>query len=181
MLFHQLTTVAASAGVEDWEIDRVKREVWEVGPSRLGLCFDVCPSSEGDPKGKWEVGMGDVMLQVARRVEGARERVRRGGKAVKPEDEDETWRRPPSSKLVALVENWQKTDYKKDSPLQKILKQRLRTAVLDIVKEQALEGALETPVVGERIARLVVFHAKVYWRLYEAEEFVDTDSCIAGP
>ncbi|KAG8907607.1 hypothetical protein FRB99_003302 [Tulasnella sp. 403] len=214
MLFRQLTTVSASSGVEDWEIDRVKREVWEVGPSRLGLCFDVCPSTSGDPKGKWEKGMGDVVLQVARRVEEVRERVRRGRKVV-TEGEDETSRRPPSADLLALIENWQRTNYTKESPLQKIMKERLRTAVLDVVKEHALEGALKTSVVGrsgmsmrkvnrhaaagtsstagqkrgggleplmpeivhlgERIARLVVFHAKVYRRLYEVEEFVDTE------
>ncbi|KAG8907603.1 hypothetical protein FRB99_003298 [Tulasnella sp. 403] len=174
-LDYQPTTVSASSGVEDWEIDRVK---WE---------------------GKREKGMGDVVLQVAKRVEEDQERVKRGEKVVK-EGEDEILRRPPSADLLALIENWQRTDYKKDSPLQKIMKQRLQTAVLDVVKEHALEGALKTSVVGrpgmsmckkhgsgleplmpeimhlgKRIARLVVFHAKVYRRLYEMEEFVDTE------
>jgi len=206
MLFRQLTTSSApssSPAVEDWEIDRIKREVWEVGPSRLGLCFDVSPPTSST---KWEKGMVDVMLQVATRAEETRDRIR--GKEFTPG-------KLPSTEIMSLIESWQKSNYRTGSPLCKIMKQRLRAAVLDVVKENALSttaaartnassnmpmrkvnrhplapapnnkkqptpnGTGLEPLMpeilhlGERIARLVVFHGKVYGKLYEVEGFVD--------
>lgn len=236
MLFRQLTTSGATAGLEDWEIDRIKREVWEVGPSRLGMCFDVlapaalpADSAHRDPKAKWEKGMLDVMLQIARRAEDARERIR-SGKGRPADDATSSSSSPmPSQEILTLIENWQKAHYKKGSPLQKIMKERLRAAVLDVVKENALAASASTAVMdgltkpnvpsrhhssmsmrrigrqpsivipssnssaqkkpagtgldplmpeiqhlGERIARLVIFHSKVYGKLYEVDGFIDT-------
>lgn len=31
--------------LEDWEVDRVKREIWEIGPRRIGSCFLVSANS----------------------------------------------------------------------------------------------------------------------------------------
>ncbi|KAG8944529.1 hypothetical protein FRC04_001751 [Tulasnella sp. 424] len=242
MLFRQLTTSGAgsTAGLEDWEIDRIKREVWEVGPTRLGMCFDVLsptapPAESGsahrDPKAKWEKGMMDVMLQIARRAEDARERIRSGkGRPADDAASSSTSTRMPSSEILSLIENWQKAHYKKGSPLQKIMKERLRAAVLDVVKENALAASASSVVMdgltkpnvpsrhhsssmsmrrigrqpsivipssnpstpkksagtgleplmpeiqhlGERIARLVIFHSKVYGKLYEVDGFIDT-------
>ncbi|KAG8926516.1 hypothetical protein FRC01_008750 [Tulasnella sp. 417] len=231
MLFRQLTTSGASAGLEDWEIDRIKREVWEVGPSRLGMCFDgLAPTAlpadgaHRDPKAKWEKGMMDVMLQIARRAEDARERIRSGKSDAASSSSSS---RMPSQEILTLIENWQKAHYKKGSPLQKIMKERLRSAVLEVVKENALAASASTTVMdgltkpnvpsrhnssmrrlgrqpsivipssnpstqkkgagtgleplmpeiqhlGERIARLVIFHSKVYGKLYEVDGFIDT-------
>ena len=33
--------------LEDWEVDRVKREIWEVGPRRIGSCFLFSGSKDG--------------------------------------------------------------------------------------------------------------------------------------
>lgn len=238
MLFRQLTTSGATAGLEDWEIDRIKREVWEVGPSRLGMCFDVlaptalpADGTQRDPKAKWEKGMMDVMLQIARRAEDARERIRSGkGRPTDDATSSSTSSRMPSQEILTLIENWQKAHYKKGSPLQKIMKERLRAAVLEVVKENALAASSSTAAMdgltkpnvpsrhhsssmsmrrlgrqpsivipssnpptqkksagtgleplmpeiqhlGERIARLVIFHSKVYGKLYEVDGFIDT-------
>lgn len=241
MLFRQLTTTgtsgAASVALEDWEIDRIKREVWEVGPSRLGLCFDVGPqlsSSGTDPKVRWEKGMGDVSLQIAKRAEEARERMSRArtlptGEASVSEASADTpaaTDRVPSPWVLSLIEKWKATHYRKDSPLQKMLQQRLQAAVLDVVKDavaastgadassgkspsaraysalpmrkinrhpltsspsspnamnvlkknpgSGLEPLMpEILHLGDRIARLVLFHSRVYKRLYEVDGFID--------
>ncbi|KAG9003244.1 hypothetical protein FRB93_011157 [Tulasnella sp. JGI-2019a] len=244
MLFRQLTTTgspgAASVALEDWEIDRIKREVWEVGPSRLGLCFDVGPqlSSHGtDPKIKWEKGMSDVTLQVAKRAEEARERITKAQSHPNHESPIESSTptdRIPSPWMLTVIEKWKAAHYKKDSPLQKILQRRLQSAVLDVVKDSVLAATSATSLVdaspggkspsaraysampmrrinrhpltatatsspstaaatilkknagsgleplmpeilhlGERIARLVLFHSRVYKRLYEVDGFID--------
>ncbi|KAG8887291.1 hypothetical protein FRB98_000277 [Tulasnella sp. 332] len=244
MLFRQLTNAgssgAASVTLEDWEIDRIKREVWEVGPSRLGLCFDVGPqlSSHGtDPKVKWEKGMSDVTLQIAKRAEEARERMAKAQSHPNEEPSAESSTpsdRVPSASMLALIEKWKAAHYKKDSPLQKILQRRLQTAVLDVVRDSVLAVTSASTLVdaspggkspsaraysampmrrinrhpliatssaspstaaasilkknagsgleplmpeilhlGERIARLVLFHSRVYKRLYEVDGFID--------
>ena len=233
MLFRQLTTVNASgvkpAPLEDWEIDRVKREVWEVGPSRLGMCFDVClgvPNgvNPADVEAKWKKGMNDVVLQVGMRAEEAREKTGKS-RTTSPVTESKPTR-PPNPETLTLVDNWMRSNYKKGSPLQVLMKERLRNAVLDVVKENVLGTASSSPVnrpvkslngittsptsrmrkvnhhakpgsaplppksagtgleplmpeilhLGERIARLVSFHGKVYRRLYEVEGFLQLQS-----
>lgn len=160
------------------------------------------------------------MLQVARRAEEARVRIKK-----LPTDEEcqSTPSTPPSPEILALIDSWRKTHYNSDSPLCKLMKQRLRTAVLEVVKENAFNASSSSsssssattakssmpmrkvnrhPLIppaqnkknplpaggtgtgleplmpeilhlGERIARLVCFHGKVYGRLYEVDGFID--------
>lgn len=199
MLFRQL--VFSNAGpnasgrkkpvLEDSMVDRVKREIWEVGPARLGLCFSM-PAGKDKESAEWEKwrsGMRDVVLQVAVRAE----EVRRG---VSPSEEEGEKRVPtlPDAQTLALLESWMETNLKTGAPLERLLKARLERAVGDVVgrcvrrpagsigEEEgagapAVAAGLEPLMpeirhLGERIAKLVSFHGRVYRGLYEAEGFL---------
>ncbi|KAG8966146.1 hypothetical protein FRC03_012471 [Tulasnella sp. 419] len=202
MLFRQLVS-SSPTGVEDWEVDRVKREVWEVGPSRLGMCFDAnwVEDDEGSVTRKWKKGMGDVVLQVAVRADQVRSRTTSPPSTPPPTEANApnlgiiAANAAPSKETLSLVESWLRSNYNRNSPLYKIMKARLRKAVLDVVFKNVLAAntiaptasSTSTPTkggtgleplmpeiihLGERIARLVKYHARVYRRLYEVEGFV---------
>ncbi|KAG8700200.1 hypothetical protein FRC08_004841 [Ceratobasidium sp. 394] len=212
MLFRQLVfsspASAAAPGsarrkpivLEDSVVDRVKREIWEVGPARLGLCFSPGKEKEGGAEWeKWRTGMRDVVLQVAVRAE----EVRRGVQST-PES-------PvlPDAQTLALLESWMDTNLRTGAPLERLLKGRLEKAVGEVVarcvarnsaggmarrerrddedeEEEDKEEPRAAPAVaagleplmpeirhlGERIAKLVSFHGRVYRGLYEADGFL---------
>lgn len=216
--------------LEDSVVDRVKREIWEVGPARLGLCFSA-PGMGANKEGKesaewekWRAGMRDVVLQVAVRAE----EVRRGVSTAEASD-SKTAPVLPDAQTLALLESWMDTNLKTGAPLERLLKQRLERAVGDVVGRCVARGSTTTaesstasqdecesegsssedeeasssrrsrpnpassrpsastaPAVaagleplmpeirhlGERIAKLVSFHGRVYRGLYEAEGFL---------
>ncbi|KAG8735296.1 hypothetical protein FRC12_018147 [Ceratobasidium sp. 428] len=214
MLFRQLvfsnpsgaTTRRKPIVLEDSVVDRVKREIWEVGPARLGLCFSPGKEKEGGAEwDKWRAGMRDVVLQVAVRAE----EVRRGVQST-PES-------PvlPDAQTLTLLESWMDTNLRTGAPLERLLKGRLEKAVGEVVgrcvarnsagasarrerrddsdsDEDEEEEQEEEPRVavapavaagleplmpeirhlGERIAKLVSFHGRVYRGLYEADGFL---------
>ncbi|KAG9103836.1 hypothetical protein FRC06_007648 [Ceratobasidium sp. 370] len=212
MLFRQLVFSSPASGasgsgrrkpivLEDSVVDRVKREIWEVGPARLGLCFSPGKEKEGGAEWeKWRAGMRDVVLQVAVRAE----EVRRGVQST-PES-------PvlPDAQTLALLESWMDTNLRTGAPLERLLKGRLEKAVGEVVgrcvarnsaggmarrerrededeeDEEEKEEPRAAPAVaagleplmpeirhlGERIAKLVSFHGRVYRGLYEADGFL---------
>ncbi|CAE6445366.1 unnamed protein product [Rhizoctonia solani] len=177
MLFRQLVySGGRKVSLEDSVVDRVKREIWEVGPVRLGLCFSGRKPGDDEEWEKWRSGMRDVVLQVAVRAE----QVRSG-----------TWdsaKTPalPDSKMLAMLESWTDTNLKPDAALAKLFKGRLTKAVEQVVnssrkkeheEKEAVAAGLEPLMpeirhLGERVGKLVSFHGRVYRGLYEAEGFL---------
>lgn len=195
MLFRQLSfsrlqtksvaTGKKAADIADWEIDRVKREIWEVGPARLGWCFfngtsgattttstSSATSVEDEAcESKWNKGMRDVVLQVCVRAE----QVGSGRDAA-----DDTDTTPssfiPRAETLSMLDGWIGNNMRDNSPLHSLMKRRLRNAVLDAAlyamcpffqatedKGTGLEPLMpEIRHLGERIARLALFHARVY-------------------
>lgn len=177
MLFRQLVySGGRKVALEDSVVDRVKREIWEVGPVRLGLCFSGRKPGDDEEWEKWRSGMRDVVLQVAVRAE----QVRSGAS-----DSSKT---PalPDSKMLAMLESWTDTNLKPDAALAKLFKGRLTKAVEQVVNSSRKKENEEKEVVaagleplmpeirhlGERIGKLVSFHGRVYRGLYEAEGFL---------
>ncbi|KDQ09864.1 hypothetical protein BOTBODRAFT_178606 [Botryobasidium botryosum FD-172 SS1] len=188
LLYRQLVFSTASgtktkARIEDREIDRVKREVWEVGPARLGLCFfkgngsgsgghghhhgkhstssssSSSSSSAGrsavnaggavvvDETVKWRREMKDVVLQVAVRAEEAREGL--SASRSTPSSSSSTSASlsatgesaapiVPKQETLDMLDRWTESNFKNGSPIQKIMKTRLRNAVLTVVREGVL-------------------------------------------
>ncbi|KAG8733535.1 hypothetical protein FRC11_005457 [Ceratobasidium sp. 423] len=177
MLFRQLVySGGRKVSLEDSVVDRVKREIWEVGPVRLGLCFSGRKPGDDDEWEKWRLGMRDVVLQVAVRAE----QVRSGTLA----DSQKT---PalPDSKMLSMLESWTDTNLRPDAPLAKLFKGRLAKAVEQVVnsrkkeddEKEVVAAGLEPLMpeirhLGERIGKLVSFHGRVYRGLYEAEGFL---------
>ncbi|KAB5595956.1 Protein SOK1 [Ceratobasidium theobromae] len=197
MLFRQLVhSGSRRVGLPDHVVDRVKTEIWQVGPVRLGLCFagkkDNEDDRDRDEHAKWRAGMRDVVLQVAVRAD----EVRRGSAPSQP----------PDASTLALLESWMDTNLRPDAPLAKLLKGRLENAVEDAVNaalarttaiplrpsdpdsptSPQLHPRLAAPAVAagleplmpeirhlaDRIAKLVGFHGRVYRGLYEADGFL---------
>ncbi|CAE6461353.1 unnamed protein product [Rhizoctonia solani] len=172
MLFRQLVySGGQKVSLEDSVVDRVKREIWEVGPVRLGLCFSGRKPGDDEEWEKWRLGMRDVVLQVAVRAN----QVRLGTSDSKT---------LPDPKMLAMLESWTDTNLRPDAPLAKLFKGRLAKAVEQVVnsrkkedEKEVLAAGLEPLMpeirhLGERIGKLVSFHGRVYRGLYEAEGFL---------
>ncbi|CAE7216440.1 unnamed protein product [Rhizoctonia solani] len=178
MLFRQLVySGGRKVSLEDSVVDRVKREIWQVGPVRLGLCFSGRKPGDDEEWEKWRSGMRDVVLQVAVRAEQVRSGTFDSPKAPAP---------LPDSKMLAMLESWTDTNLRPDAALAKLFKGRLTKAVEQVVNSTRKKADDEKEVVaagleplmpevrhlGERIAKLVSFHGRVYRGLYEAEGFL---------
>ncbi|EUC60240.1 T-complex protein [Rhizoctonia solani AG-3 Rhs1AP] len=178
MLFRQLVySGGRKVSLEDSVVDRVKREIWEVGPVRLGLCFSGRKPGDDEEWEKWRSGMRDVVLQVAVRAEQVR-----SGTCFSSSKTPAL----PDSKMLAMLESWTETNLRPDAALAKLFKGRLTKAVEQVVNSSRKKQDDEKEVVaagleplmpevrhlGERIAKLVSFHGRVYRGLYEAEGFL---------
>ncbi|CAE6412517.1 hypothetical protein ACGC1H_005467 [Rhizoctonia solani] len=178
MLFRQLVySGGRKVSLEDSVVDRVKREIWEVGPVRLGLCFSGRKPGDDEEWEKWRSGMRDVVLQVAVRAEQVR-----SGTCFSSSKTPAL----PDSKMLAMLESWTETNLRPDAALAKLFKGRLTKAVEQVVNSSRKKQDDEKEVVaagleplmpeirhlGERIAKLASFHGRVYRGLYEAEGFL---------
>ncbi|KAF8754960.1 T-complex protein 11 [Rhizoctonia solani] len=178
MLFRQLVySTGSKVSLEDSVVDRVKREIWEVGPVRLGLCFSGRKPGDDEEWEKWRAGMRDVVLQVAVRAEQVR-----SGVAFDSSKPPTTL---PDAKTLGLLESWTDNNLKPDAPLAKLFKGRLTKAVEQVVnnstrkkesdeEKEVVAAGLEPLMpeirhLGERIGKLASFHGRVYRGLYEAE------------
>lgn len=155
MLYRQLVFTAptpspgagAKPKIEDTEVDGLKREIWQVGPPRLGLCFyegyslNEDTKQAGEPantppprdlKDRWRKGMRAAVLQVARRAEQTR-----AGIPFTPRtegvDTDDTPDIVPNEQTIRLANGWAGTNMRSGSSLGGILRAKLRAAVLRVV------------------------------------------------
>jgi hypothetical protein len=169
MLYRQLVFssspkdgVAPRAAVTDAELQRVRKEIWEIGPSRLGYCFsqgrgkrskehgrereekteeekerDRLKHEEKEKKEwkKWHTSMRDVMLQIAMRATTGRTVA--GSSASTPVTSAAA--PVPDEATVKLVERWADTNLRHGSQLSTLLRDKLRNAVLDVVIENVLK------------------------------------------
>ncbi|EIN12618.1 Tcp11-domain-containing protein [Punctularia strigosozonata HHB-11173 SS5] len=164
MLYRQLVFSSSSkavpkVAVTDAELQRVKKEIWEVGPSRVGYCFsqgrsrrprerderteeekekDRLRYEEKEKKEwkKWHTSMRDVLLQIALRATTARIP---GAAATSSPLATPATTPAPDEATVKLVERWADTNLRYGSPLSTLLRDRLRNAVLDVVIENVLK------------------------------------------
>ncbi|KZT19457.1 Tcp11-domain-containing protein [Neolentinus lepideus HHB14362 ss-1] len=150
MLYRQLVhsdsgrSKAQTAKLDDAEMVQIKREIWSIGPHRIGYCFSREWHKRGKPsssasssmKGeepfaddqdaewvKWHSCMRDVILQIAMRATAARNPLS-----------------PPTSPdegMLRLAERWADSNMKPGSPLSALLRDRVRNAVMDVVISQA--------------------------------------------
>ncbi|TFK52540.1 Tcp11-domain-containing protein [Heliocybe sulcata] len=146
MLYRQLVHSDSGIGsknyaakMDDAELVKIKREIWDIGPHRMGYCFSrewhergkpsqsVISSAEADDQDsqwvKWHSCMRDVILQIAMRATAAR------NPSSPPTSPDEH--------MLRLAECWADSNMKPGSPLSVLLRDRVRNAVMDVVITQA--------------------------------------------
>jgi len=186
---------------EDVDMQLIKKEILELAPRNTGRCFlRVRPSS--DPQSsqaeareleKWKSGMQSVVLQIASRASETRRRSSSVATASNPS------LRAPEPHLLRVAESWSENNFKLESPLSTLMRDRLRDAVLEIVVQTVLVrgsiSPLAPPVCGssppatrklatgmeplapeirqlsERLSKLAVLHLNVYQTMYEQDDF----------
>jgi hypothetical protein len=186
---------------EDVDMQLIKKEILELAPRNIGRCFlRTCPSS--DPQSsqveareleKWKSGMQSVVLQIASRASEARHRPASSSSS-------NPCLRAPEPHLLKVAESWSENQFKPESPLSMLMRDRLRDAVLEIVVQTVLvRGSINphAPLSGssqpqpvtrklatgmeplapeirqlsERLSKLAVLHLNVYQTMYEQDDF----------
>ena len=186
---------------EDVDMQLIKKEILELAPRNIGRCFlRVRPSS--DPQSsqaeareleKWKSGMQSVVLQIASRASETRRRSSSLAASSNPS------LRAPEPHLLRVAESWSENNFRLESPLSTLMRDRLRDAVLEIVVQTVLVrgsiSPLAPPVCGssppatrklatgmeplapeirqlsERLSKLAVLHLNVYQTMYEQDDF----------
>ncbi|KAJ6512248.1 T-complex protein 11-domain-containing protein [Mycena vitilis] len=207
LLYRQLRFSSSSpsslsgSNVDEWELTRIKREIRDIGSSRLGYAF-YCGSAEADVDTdeleKWRALKQNVVLQIAMRA-------KNNAPATGPMGAvDET--------LFAVAQRWADHNIQHGSALSTMLRGRLRDVVFNAVVGHAYPGrdaasgklasvnfsaigraptlppsptttigkvtgmeALteEIGALAENISRLALIHINAYLPLYEVEHFLD--------
>lgn len=185
---------------EDVDMQLVKKEILELAPRNLGRCFlRTRPAS--DPQSsqaevreleKWKSGVQSVVLQIASRASEARRRPVASSSSSNP------CLRAPEPHLLKVAESWSENQFKLESPLGALMRDRLRDAVLEIVVQTVLvrgsinphgplSGSSQPAVqklatgmeplapeirqLSERLSKLAVLHLNVYQTMYEQDDF----------
>ncbi|OBZ71625.1 Protein SOK1 [Grifola frondosa] len=184
LLYRQLvhSSSGTAAGVKPDELLRLKKEIWEIGPAHLGLCFRVRAREGRDREAewcKWHKEMSDVVLQVAMRAcEGT-------GAA-------------PDEQTVKLATSWAETHLRADSPLSALMRGRVKERVEDVATQIVLaaSGATQKAAtddvpatssgleplmpeirhLAERLVKVATIHLNVYGALYAQPGFVGVDT-----
>lgn len=169
MLFRQTVYSSDSrVQVQDWELVRLKQEIWQVGPQRPGWCFfrggfgalpitnmntnHTVTTATGKNKEEedilWRRGMKDIVLQLAAR---ARETLAGINGGSIPEPERSPTRTPahaqhhyhhhhqlPDPEHVQLLERWIFSNMTMSSTIHDMFRKKLRGVLLDIVYKAVL-------------------------------------------
>lgn len=160
MLYRQLvysgsTAGAPKAAISVDELLALKKEIWEIGPTRLGLCFTTKSSTgsnlpdyqEMTEMAAWRKDISDVVLQVTRRADEAQAQSRiskpasTSSSSAPPSSSSSisvvpTNHRPlpahsPDNSLLKLATSWTDSHLRPDSPLSSLMKKRVKRAVED--------------------------------------------------
>jgi len=186
---------------EDVDMQLIKKEILELAPRNIGRCFlRVRPSSdlqssqaEARDLEKWKSGMQSVVLQIASRASETRRR------SPNVATSSNSCLRAPEPHLLRVAESWSENNFRLESPLSTLMRDRLRDAVLEVVVQTVLVrgsiSPLASPVsessqpatrklatgleplapeirqLSERLSKLAVLHLNVYQTMYEQDDF----------
>ncbi|PIL22542.1 hypothetical protein GSI_15231 [Ganoderma sinense ZZ0214-1] len=144
------------------ELLKLKKEIWEIGPTHLGLCYlqnRPRPGSSGSRSSssssrherdreaelkKWRSDIGDVVLQVARRATEPRSSPPSPQNPA-PEPPVTTGNaetlRVPEASVLNLANSWAQSHLRDDSPLSTLMKKRVRECVEEAVLDAVLSSS----------------------------------------
>jgi hypothetical protein len=185
---------------EDVDMQLIKKEILELAPRNIGRCFlrarplSDSQSSQGEAREleKWKSGMQSVVLQIASRASETRRRSPSVAASSNPS------LRAPEPHLLRVAESWSENNFRLESPLSTLMRDRLRDAVLEIVVQTVLVRGSISPLappasgpspttrklatgmeplapeirqLSERLSKLAVLHLNVYQTMYEQDDF----------
>ncbi|KAI1789612.1 Tcp11-domain-containing protein [Ganoderma leucocontextum] len=168
MLYRQLvhshshrTSQNARSQVTNDELLKLKKEIWEIGPTHLGLCYlqnrprpgssssrsssSRHERSERDREAelkKWRSDVGDVVLQVAMRATEPRSLQ---NPAPEPPTKSAETLRVPEASVLNLANSWAQSNLREGSPLSALMKKRIRECVEDAVLNIVLSAPSSSP------------------------------------
>ncbi|TBU62315.1 T-complex protein 11-domain-containing protein [Dichomitus squalens] len=169
---HRQSRGGARAQVTNDELLRLKKEIWEIGPSHLGLCYmqnrprpsSSSSSSRGSSSSspskhergerdreaelkKWRADIGDVVLQVTMRATEPRPLQQNLG-GEPPARSAEALRAPDAS-VLSLANSWAESNLRAGSPLSTLMKKRIRECVEEAVLDIVLSPPSSSPASSE--------------------------------
>lgn len=204
LLYRQLVLSGQQQGhvrIAPDDLLKLKKEIWEVGPTHLGLCFrpprDTGPRGEAEIK-RWKEEVEDVILQVTRRAGEARASFSTPSASASTSTSSQSVvNATPDAQLTKLATSWAESNLNPASHLSGLMRRRVRDAVLRIAlpiavpalkrsepqggdTSSGLEPLMpELRNLGERIAKLTSIHLNVYGGLYAQPAFLG-ESPAAG-
>ena len=136
LIFSESTESAASdpPKVNDFDILRLKREIRDIGTTRLGCCFtrqalDHLESKVGNKDAeRWRIVKQDIVLQVAKRANDARNRTALSTSAPSSPIGD-----APDERVLNVAQCWAESNMQEGSSLSTMLHNRLRDVVFTAV------------------------------------------------
>lgn len=193
MLYRQLVLSGQQQGHVRIALDdllKLKKEIWEVGPTHLGLCFR--PPRDNGPRGeaeikRWKEEVEDVILQVTRRAGEARASLPTPSASTSAQS---VVNATPDAQLTRIASSWAESNLNPASHLSGLMRRRVRDAVLRTAlpiavpalkrndpqggdTSSGLEPLMpELRNLGERIAKLTGIHLNVYGSLYAQPAFL---------
>lgn len=128
------------------DLMQLKREIRDIGPSRLGQCFSSripdgskgLQGSKSDEKEaeRWVTARQDIVLQIAKRAKEARARAHRSSSS----QPSSSIREAPDEHTAGLAQRWADSNLHANSALAIMLRRRLHDAVLSTVVKLAYPG-----------------------------------------
>lgn len=132
---------SSPCSIHAWELDRVKKEIWELCPERPGWRFfkggiGVVHKAGEENEEKWKECMRRVTLQIGRR---ASEVVSRSNRNQQKGEEDgcAMMSVPQSPGILSVLEGWVDKNFCEDSELRGLMHKRLREVMLQFVRASA--------------------------------------------
>ncbi|KAG1747953.1 uncharacterized protein EDB91DRAFT_51691 [Suillus paluster] len=175
--------------VSEPQLASLKKEIRDISSSHLGHCFNQGFDPDNE---KWAKIRQDIVLQIAMRAKEARTSTRLDGVS-------QSLASAPEERMLKLAERWSDPNMRPNSPLSKMLHNRIRDVVLNQVvaltfpsrdsvmslgksfdtltpPPSTLASGMEPltdeiRLLSERLSRLAHVHLGVYLPLYEQEDF----------
>ncbi|KAI0086511.1 T-complex protein 11-domain-containing protein [Irpex rosettiformis] len=207
MLYRQLvhsgssTKAGKAPAVSTEDLLALKKEVWEIGPARLGWCF---AKSSSNTEQQWRDGINDVVLQLVMRASSS---------SASSQLQDKTRSHPlptaqdMDAKMLKIATSWTESHLRSDSPLSGLMKKRIKRVVEEMVLAKVFSSSpssgLSSPLLrkslvnppvdvaaglgldpllpeirhlADRLGKLVSIHMNVYGALYVQPRFLKTGS-----
>jgi len=136
LIFSESADSAASdpPKVNDFDIARLKREIRDIGTTRLGgwltrQALDPLESKVGNKEGeRWRIVKQDIVLQVAKRANDARNRT-----ALSTSPPSSPIGDAPDERILNVAQCWAESNMQEGSSLSTMLHHRLRDVVFTAV------------------------------------------------